>query len=58
LSAAGHDARYLAAVCPSAMVFIPCRGGISHAPEEWSEPEQVCAGAQVLMDVTLAWLST
>lgn len=57
MSAAGHDARYLAAVCPSAMIFIPCRDGISHAPEEWSEPEQVCAGAQVLMDVTLSWLN-
>ncbi|WP_416412550.1 M20 family metallo-hydrolase [Pantoea sp. App145] len=56
LSAAGHDARYLAAICPAAMIFIPCRAGISHAPEEWSEPEQVCAGAQVLLDVAVKWL--
>ncbi len=56
LSAAGHDARYLAAICPTAMIFIPCRAGISHAPEEWSEPEQVCAGAQVLLDVAVKWL--
>lgn len=56
LSAAGHDARYLAAICPSAMIFIPCREGISHAPEEWSEPEHVYAGAQVLLDVALKWL--
>nr|WP_314419416.1 M20 family metallo-hydrolase [uncultured Erwinia sp.] len=55
LSAAGHDARYLAAICPSAMIFIPCRGGISHAPEEWAAPEAVSAGAQVLLDVALRW---
>lgn len=57
LSAAGHDARYLASVCPAAMVFIPCRNGVSHAPEEWSEPEHVVAGAQILMDATRMWLS-
>ncbi|MDE8559178.1 M20 family metallo-hydrolase [Pantoea vagans] len=56
LSAAGHDARYLAQVCPSAMIFIPSRAGISHAPEEWSEPEHVYSGAQVLLDVVLRWL--
>lgn len=56
LSAAGHDARYLAAICPSAMIFIPCRAGISHAPEEWAEPEHVSAGAQVLLDVAVRWL--
>ena len=57
LSAAGHDARYLAAICPAAMIFIPCRAGISHAPEEWSAPEDVCAGAQVLLDVACKWLA-
>lgn len=56
LSAAGHDARYLATICPSAMIFIPCRAGISHAPEEWAEPAHVSAGAQVLLDVALRWL--
>ncbi len=57
LSAAGHDARYLAAICPAAMIFIPCRSGISHAPEEWAQPEHVSAGVQVLLDVALEWLS-
>lgn len=56
LSAAGHDARYLATICPSAMIFIPCRAGISHAPQEWAEPEHVSAGAQVLLDVAVRWL--
>ncbi|MFE1599328.1 Zn-dependent hydrolase [Methylobacterium sp. ID0610] len=48
LSAAGHDARHLAGLCPSAMIFIPCRDGISHAPAEWTEPADLAAGAAVL----------
>lgn len=51
LSAAGHDARHFAPLCPTAMIFIPCRGGISHAPEEWAEPNHVEAGAAVLREV-------
>lgn len=50
-SAAGHDARQLAAICPSAMIFIPCRDGISHDPSEWASPDHVAAGAQVLCDL-------
>ena len=49
LSAAGHDARHLAPLCPSAMIFIPCRGGVSHAEHEWAEPAHVVAGAEVLL---------
>ncbi|SAK93926.1 allantoate amidohydrolase [Caballeronia hypogeia] len=56
LSHAGHDARYLAQVCPSAMIFIPSRDGVSHAPVEWSTPEQVSAGADVLADTIARWL--
>lgn len=56
-SAAGHDARQLHYVCPTGMIFIPCRGGISHNPAEWAEPEHVTAGARVLTDVLWA-LST
>ncbi len=51
LSAAGHDARHMAPLCPAAMIFIPCRGGISHAPEEWAEPAHVDAGAALLAAV-------
>ncbi len=54
LSYAGHDARHLAGLAPSAMIFIPCRGGISHAAEEWAAPAHVAAGAQVLCDVLAA----
>lgn len=53
-SAAGHDARLLHAVCPTGMIFIPCRGGISHNPEEWSEPEHVEQGAKVLAETLLS----
>lgn len=51
LSAAGHDARHMAPLCPAAMIFIPCREGISHAPQEWAEPALVAAGAAVLAEV-------
>ena len=51
LSAAGHDARHLAKVCPAAMIFIPCRDGVSHVEHEWAEPEHVAAGASVLAQV-------
>ncbi|MFS2221960.1 M20 family metallo-hydrolase [Pantoea sp. B65] len=54
LSAAGHDARYLATLCPTAMIFIPCRDGVSHAVSEWAEPEHVAAGAAVLLATLLS----
>jgi N-carbamoyl-L-amino-acid hydrolase len=47
-SAAGHDARYLAPLCPAAMLFIPCRGGVTHHPDEAVEPAHATAGARVL----------
>ena len=53
-SAAGHDARHLHNVCPTGMIFVPCRGGISHNPEEWAEPADLEAGARVLAEVL--WL--
>lgn len=51
LSAAGHDARHMAPLCPAAMIFIPCRDGISHSPEESAEPSDVQAGAALLAAV-------
>lgn len=55
LSAAGHDARHMAPLCPSAMIFIPCRDGVSHAEHEWAEPVHVTAGANVLLRVLLPY---
>lgn len=51
ISCAGHDARFLAGICPAAMVFVPCWKGISHNEQESCEPEHVAAGAQVICDV-------
>lgn len=50
LSCAGHDARYMAELCPAGMVFIPCWQGISHNEAERAEREDVAAGAQVICD--------
>lgn len=52
-SGAGHDAAFMAHVAPSAMVFVPCREGRSHAPEEWAEPDAIAAGAAVIHDAVL-----
>jgi beta-ureidopropionase / N-carbamoyl-L-amino-acid hydrolase len=52
-SGAGHDAGFLAAATPTAMLFIPCENGISHNPAESATPEHVSAGAQVLLDTLL-----
>jgi N-carbamoyl-L-amino-acid hydrolase len=48
-SGAGHDAAFVASFAPSAMVFIPCRAGRSHTPEEWAEPAAISAGAATLL---------
>jgi N-carbamoyl-L-amino-acid hydrolase len=53
-SAAGHDARFLHSVCPSGMIFVPCKAGISHNPQESAKPEDLAAGARVLTDVLVA----
>ncbi|MCC6194511.1 MAG: M20 family metallo-hydrolase [Burkholderiales bacterium] len=57
LSSAGHDARFLHAVCPTGMIFIPCKDGISHNPRESVKKEDLAAGARVLVEV-LAALAT
>jgi beta-ureidopropionase / N-carbamoyl-L-amino-acid hydrolase len=41
----------LARVCPSAMIFVPSTSGISHNTTEYTAPESLCAGAQVLLEV-------
>jgi beta-ureidopropionase / N-carbamoyl-L-amino-acid hydrolase len=47
-SGAGHDAAFMSRICPSAMVFVPCRAGKSHAPEEWADRDAIAAGAAVI----------
>ncbi|MBL8299863.1 MAG: Zn-dependent hydrolase [Rhodanobacteraceae bacterium] len=53
VSGAGHDACYLAQVAPTAMVFVPCIGGISHNEIEDATPEWIEAGANVLLQAML-----
>ena len=48
-SGAGHDAQMLARVCPTAMIFVPSRGGISHNPAEHTDDDQLVSGANVLL---------
>jgi len=47
-SGAGHDSQILSRVAPVGMIFVPSRGGISHNPEEFTEPELLEKGAEVL----------
>ena len=54
VSGAGHDSAYVAAVAPTAMIFIPCEKGISHNELEKAEPEHVAAGADVLLQAVLS----
>jgi len=56
ISRAYHDTLFMAQICPSTMIFIPCRGGVSHRPDEFSSPEQIELGVKVLSH-TLAVLS-
>ncbi len=48
VSRAYHDALFMSRLAPTAMIFIPCRGGYSHRPEEYSSPEAIAAGVAVL----------
>ena len=52
-SGAGHDAQSIALLAPIGMIFIPSVGGISHSPQEYSEPQDIVAGADVLLRTLL-----
>ncbi|WP_201862930.1 Zn-dependent hydrolase [Microvirga soli] len=53
ISGAGHDAAYIARVAPTAMIFVPCAGGLSHNEEESTSFEECAAGVQVLLGAVL-----
>ncbi|HEU6440782.1 MAG TPA: Zn-dependent hydrolase [Microvirga sp.] len=53
ISGAGHDAAYIARVAPTAMIFVPCAGGLSHNEAESTSFEDCAAGAQVLLGAVL-----
>jgi ureidoglycolate amidohydrolase len=48
VSRAYHDSLFMARIAPIAMLFIPCRGGVSHRPDEYSSPEEISRGVRVL----------
>jgi N-carbamoyl-L-amino-acid hydrolase len=53
VSGATHDAKFMTGRCPTGMIFIPCRDGVSHCEEEEASPEHVAAGTRVLAEILL-----
>jgi len=49
-SGAGHDAAFVARIAPAAMIFVPSHDGKSHCPEEWTDPNALAIGADVLLN--------
>lgn len=56
ISRAYHDSLFMSRLAATGMIFIPCRGGVSHRPDEYASPEAIADGTAVLAD-TLARLS-
>jgi ureidoglycolate amidohydrolase len=56
VSRAYHDSLFMSRICPASMIFIPCRNGVSHRPDEYSSPPAIATGALVLAE-TLALLA-
>jgi N-carbamoyl-L-amino-acid hydrolase len=56
VSRAYHDSLFISRIAPAAMLFIPCRKGYSHRPDEYASPEDIVRGTLVLAE-TLAALS-
>lgn len=54
ISWAAHDAMIMATVCNAGMIFVPCREGRSHCPEEFTSPEDIAAGIAVLANTLVA----
>jgi len=52
-SGAGHDAQEMVQICPIGMIFIPSKNGISHSPKEYSTPDDISNGANVLLHTVL-----
>lgn len=52
-SGAGHDTAFMARVARAAMIFVPCLGGRSHAPEEFAETDDIALGAAVLLNAVI-----
>jgi ureidoglycolate amidohydrolase len=50
ISRAYHDSLFMSRIAPTAMLFIPCRGGVSHRPDEYASPESIGQGTLVLAE--------
>jgi ureidoglycolate amidohydrolase len=50
VSRAYHDSLFLAQIAPIAMIFVPCRLGVSHKPDEYATTEDIARGAEVLAE--------
>lgn len=51
VSRAYHDSLFMSRIAPTGMIFIPCRGGVSHRPDEYASPEAIATGTAVLAEV-------
>ncbi len=49
-SGAAHDTMSIVDLVPSAMVFVPCKDGISHSPEEDADPGDAALGAEIMLN--------
>jgi N-carbamoyl-L-amino-acid hydrolase len=58
LSGAFHDALFVNRIAPAAMIFVPCRDGLSHNEAEYVEPAHSIAGARMLLASTLEVLAS
>ena len=48
VSRAYHDCVFMARLCPTAMIFVPSAGGVSHRPDEYTSPQEIAQGTRVL----------
>ena len=53
-SGAGHDTAHLSKVSPASMIFIPCKDGLSHCPEEYAEIQDIKKGSEVIQQSILS----
>src|SRR5690606_32496609 len=52
-SGAAHDAQMIASIAPVSMLFVPSKGGVSHSPHEWTDWQDIEAGATILLNTLL-----
>lgn len=52
-SGAGHDAMQMAKITRAGMIFVPSKRGVSHSPMEWTDPEDICLGTQLLLQTII-----